>query len=308
MKEIESWKNGEWIPNSKIGTQLWDAHYFFGWAVFDAFRTYNGKIHMYDCHIHRFYRSARMCSIEVPLKKEHLKEKISEVMKHNREFFKDDEYRFMVFLSPGNFKIYKDMGVTDPSLTINVTTTSRYAPHIYPYLEKGFVSLITQQRQIPSRYLDPKIKSCSRLHYGLADTEAATYGEGVLPILLDEHGYICESSGSNVGFIKDEEIFLPQSKDMLQGCTINFVEQVVKNKVSITYGDWEPYDLVNADALFYTSTFLGVMPSYELIYKNKKFSLNKKKAKKVYETIVAEYSKAVDVNVYDQWRKWYEML
>jgi len=306
MKEIESWQNGEWIPNSKIGTKLWDAHFFFGYAVFDAFRTYDHKLHMLDCHINRLYKSAKLVDIDIGIEKYDLIKKVKEVMNHNKEFFEDDEYRFMIFVSPGFFKIYDDMGKTQTILTINTTTTSRYAKHIYPYIRNGLTSVITNQQQIPFRFLDSKIKSCSRLHYGLADVEAKKYSDNAYPILLDEFGYIAESSGSNVGFIKNNNLYFPDSKDMLEGCTMKFIERI-SNKVELNFkkGSYTPYDLIDCDCILYTSTFSGILPSYTFIHKGNTYQLNKDKGHKIFDKLMIAFSNEVGVDIYNQWRNWY---
>ncbi|MEM0467006.1 MAG: aminotransferase class IV [Candidatus Thermoplasmatota archaeon] len=308
MKEIESWQNGKWIPNSQIGTKLWDAHFFFGWAVFDAFRTYNHVPHLLHQHLDRLYRSAKLAEIEFSMTKQEMIEKIHEVIDHNKPFFpKDEEYRFMVFISPGYFKIYADMGDVGPIITINTTTTSRYAKFITPYLEKGFTALISSQVHLPVRCFDPKIKSCSRLHYGLADAEAARYGKGVQPILLDEHGYMTESSGSNVGLIKDGMLLLPKDHNILRGCTMEFVESLAKkNNISIIKDDWEVYDILDADAIIFTSTFLGIEPCYEVIFRNKKHRLTGDTT--VIRTLFTAFSKEVGLDIEQQWKNWYAKM
>lgn len=299
MEEIESWKDNQWIPNSKIGTNLWDAHYFFGWSVFDAFRTYKHKFHMLDCHIDRLYKSARLSGIEIKQTKKELINLVNEVKKHNTNFFPDDEeYRFMIFASPGYFKIYDDMGNPGASLTINVTTTSRYAKHIAPFLDTGVTSLISSQAQIPSRFLNPKIKSCSRLHYGLADLEASQYGKGVVPILLDEHGYVSESSGSNISFVKGNNWCIPIS-NKLEGCTEKSIIPITD--MNIVTGDWDVYDLIDCDGILFTSTFSGIIPSWNLIYRNKKYSLDR--TDKI-NKLISIFSEHVGIDVNTQWREW----
>lgn len=306
MKEIESWRNGKWIPNSKIGTDLWDAHFFFGWAVFDAFRTYNHKPHLLQEHTNRLYRSAKLAEIEFDMSKKKMIKLVYELIDHNKDFLTDnEEFRFMVFVSPGFFRVYDDMGPIVPIITINATTVSRYARHIAPYLDSGITSIISTQRQIPSRFFDPKIKSCSRLHYGLADAEAAKYGKNVAPILLDEHGYISESSGSNVGFVKDGNVCLPSGADMLMGCTMNFIENKCV-KTEVIKDNWEVYDIINADGIFFMSTFSGITPSYEIIYRNKRHKLTG--GKKTIDKIIDNFSKNVGVDINKQWKDWYEKI
>jgi 4-amino-4-deoxychorismate lyase len=84
--ELESWQNGKWIPNSQIGTKMYDAHYFFGWAAFDSFRTFNKKPHMLDEHINRLYNSAKLAYIDFDMSKEKMKENetLSEEEKKDR--------------------------------------------------------------------------------------------------------------------------------------------------------------------------------------------------------------------------------
>ena len=305
MKEIESWQNWKWIPNSQIGIKAWDAHFFFGYAVFDAFRTYNHKPHMLDCHIDRFYRSAKLTSINIPIVKKDLIKKVYDVMEHNKEFFPaDEEFRFMIFCSPGFFGIYKDMGKIEPTLTIDVTTVSRYAKFIAPYLQTGCIGMIATQPQIPSRFLDSKIKSCSRLHYGIADAEAATHEGNVWPILLDEHGFMAESSGANFGFIKDGRVCLPKDENVLNGCTMKFIEERVIENMDIVKDNWSPYDIINSDAAFFTSTFLGLVPCYKIIYQNKEYRLRQQLD--IIDIMMEKYSQALGFDVNKQWLDWNE--
>ena len=306
-KEIESYQNGKWIPNSKIGASLFDAHYMLGIAVFEALRTYNHKLFLLEEHLDRLYKSINATGINFSMSKDEMKKIIQEVVNRNKDFFpSEEEYRMMVYVSPGTFKIYDDIMKTGSILTINVTQTSRYAKFMAPYLDKGVTALISSQRQIPSRFLDPKIKNCSRLHYWLADAEAGRAGDVVTPILLDEHGHISESSGSNVLFMRNDEVYLPNENDILGGCTLNFVKGLLKKlDIATVYGKWETYHLLDADAILFTSTFQGLIPCYSIIYRNKKYPLNKSNDT-VIERVFEEFSMAVDVDIKKQWRDWYE--
>ena len=304
MKEIESWMNGEFVPNSKLGISMWDAHYFFGHAVFDAFRTYDHTLHNFHYHIDRLYKSASLTGIPIKYTKGYIKNRVIDVMTHNEKFFDNDEYRFMVFVTPGKFKIFDDHGDTEPNITIQLTTMSRYAKFVYPYLNDGFLSVISEQRQIPSRFLDVRVKSCSRLHYGLADLECKNYPIPANPILLDEHGNICESSGANIAFTKGKTIYIPDGTDMLYGATMKDLETVSeKLGLKIVKGIFKPYDIIDSDCILYTSTYSGITPSYQLIYKKNKYNLNNNG---IYSNIINGFSELVGIDVIDQWRKWYE--
>lgn len=304
MKEIESWKNSQWVPNSKIGADLWDAHYFFGWAVFESIRTYNHTPFLLDEHIHRLFRSAKHAEIKLDMTTTELVSLIYETIEHNKKFFdKNEEYRIMVFVSPGYFAIYRDMGKQETIVTINVTTTSRYAQFVAPYIKDGVTGFISSQRQIPSRFLNPKIKSCSRLHYGIADSEAWNYGgAGVFPVMLDENSYIAESSGANIAFFKDDMMCLPKDKNILNGCTMKFI--IKEFPISFHKDDWDVYDLLDSDGILFTSTFFGLLPCYRIVYRNKKHELTGR-AKGHIANIMSEFSESVGVDINKQWNNWF---
>lgn len=304
MKEILSWKNGDYLSEKNLGVSAWDAHYFFGWAVFDAFRTYNHKLFHVDYHLDRLYKSASLTGIDIKYSKSEILDKISNLIEINKELFNDDEYRFMIFATPGKFKIYNDMGDIGPNLTIQLTTTSRYAKHIYPHLKEGWTSLVTHQKQIPSRFFDVRIKSCSRLHYGIADMECKQYGGATNPILLDEHGNLCESSGSNIAFVKENTVHIPIGTDMLDGCTLKVLKESCYLKgIPIKEEIYKPYDLIDCNGILYTSTYSGITPSYKLIYNSNEYILNNTG---LYNEIMKGFNEIVGLNAREQWRKWYE--
>jgi len=304
MNEIESWQNNKWVPNSELKISAYDAHFFFGWAVFEAIRSYNKKLFMLDEHIMRLYQSAKMAEIEFALDPSTMKNIISSVIDHNSIFFgKDEEYRIMIFVSPGNFKIYQDMGEPVPSITISLSNVSRYAPFVSPYVDKGFTGVIVSQKQIPHRFLDPKIKSCSRLHLGLADREAARYGDDSHPILLDENGFLAESSGGNIAFFTEQGMHIPRNEDILRGCTTEYIKPIVDElSVETLEGDWSVYDLINSDCAMFTSTFYGIIPCFNIVYRGKKYSLGG--SKKTLSAIISNFGNSVGVDITSQWKEW----
>lgn len=299
QKEIESWQNGEWIPNSKVGCSLYSTHYMLGIAAFDALRTYNHKIFRADDHINRFMQSIRAMGMDVNMCKPLCTALLKEVMKHNKQFFHKDEYRFMIYYQPGSFKIYEDIMPNEPQLTINVTPCSKYAPFVAPYLEDGVTTMVSSVPQIPTRFLDPRIKNVSRLHYWLADQEAERHGREVMPILLDEHGYIAEGSGYNVGFFVDNILYMPFGDNHLYGITMKECIEVYDN---VCNGNYTLYNLMQVDSIILTSTFRGIIPSYKFIWRGKEYKLPNKNRSP--DRLIDKFSDLVGVDVRKQWRDW----
>jgi len=310
MKEVETWQNGKWTPNSQASIPIYDSHLFFGWAVFEALRTYNHKIFLLDEHIDRFFKSAELAEIPLADKftKKEIEHLIINVLHHNKEFFPTgEEYRIMAFASPGYFKIYQDVdGYTDFRLTINVSNASRYSYYIAPFLEQGFRAIIVNQPQIPSRFLDPKIKSCSRLHLGIADMEAGRFGERSIPLLLDEHGHLSESTGGNIIFFKDYKVCMPKEENILRGCTLKYIEILCdKLQYEIVKDDWDPYDLIHSDGAMFTSTFYGIIPCSSVNYRGKEHGILNGRGGRYLSGILREFNIAVSTDTWKQWEVWY---
>jgi branched-chain amino acid aminotransferase len=58
-----------------------DHGFLYGDGIFDAFRIYNGKIFQFDEHMNRFYDSAKIIDLDIPLDKEEFKTVIVETVK-----------------------------------------------------------------------------------------------------------------------------------------------------------------------------------------------------------------------------------
>ena len=74
--------------------------------------------------------------------------------------------------------------------------------------------------------------------------------------------------------------------------------------LDVVKDNWEPYDVVNSDFAFFTSTFLGLVPCYEIIYRNKKYKLENNK--KLMEEMMNKYGIALGMDVNKQWENWYK--
>jgi branched-chain amino acid aminotransferase len=297
--EILSWQNGSWIPNSRVGCSLFDSHYMLGCAVFDAMRTYNHKVFKLDDHLHRFNESINKCGYKNNYTMDQIKDVIYEVMDVNQRFFPvGEEYRFMIYYSPGTFDIYKDCVDTGSVLTVNVTQCSRYAPFVYPYLVKGIKGYLSTRVQIPNICIDSSVKHCSRLHYYMAEQEG---GYDSMPVILDSCFHVAESSGANIGFFKDKILHIPKWDNILHGVTMQTCLDVWDGNTLV--GDWVLNDLLGADSLFFTSTFRGIIPCYNINIPNKniKFPNKHNSVNKLIDLFDSE----VGLDTRRQWEGWY---
>jgi branched-chain amino acid aminotransferase len=260
--------NGDWVPEAAAKIHIYDSHFMFGDAVFEMHRTFNHQHFLLDEHVDRLWLSMQSVQIPITKTKEEVKRLCQEAVERNT-FDQSDEYRFMINVSRGPLSIYREVfelerGAAwgEPTWIINVwplSITSRSLAHFY---DEPADARITVQRQVPSQFIDAKVKNRSRLHYALANNEMKGLPRNVIPLLLDDDGFICESTGANFVIIKDQKLIIPERRNMLRGCSMEFVVNRLAPALGIKVEERniEPYDVLTANEAFFTGTFYNLIP------------------------------------------------
>lgn len=261
--------NGRWVPESQAGMHIYDASFMFGVSCFEFHRTFNHKHFLLDEHIDRLFMSMKSFYIPIDKSRQEIKDIFDELMVRNGHHFVGDEYRFMVNVSPGPLSIYKEVfqladgdDWNKPIWTFNDWPLSKTSKHLAHFYSTGANAVTTSQRQIPAQYLDPKVKNRSRAHYYLANIEASRHGKDAMALLLDDHGHVCEGTGSNFIMIKDGTIVIPEQRNMLRGCSMGYILDVIAPQLGLKVieKNIEPYDVLSADEAMFSGTFNNVLP------------------------------------------------
>lgn len=319
MLERQSYVSGEWIPESKASVHIYDSQFMFGDGVFEMARTFKHKFFLLDEHIERLFRSMKFLEIPITKTKEEVKNLCLEAFERNKIFFEKDydgfpeECRIMINVSRGPLAIYKEVFElqkgekwNEPNWIINVWELSKTSKTLSHFFDDGINLIIPSQRQIPSRLLENKVKNRSRMHYQMANLQVKDYGKDAIPLLLDEDGFIAESSGANFLMVKDGKIISPELRNLLRGSTMSYVLDVLAPQldIKVEYKNFEPYDVINCDEAMLTGTFYNILPCNRLNNKfiNDKIKLNPLGdiTKKLYE----QWSKNVGIDVVEQMKSW----
>ena len=67
MTEKIAYQNGDWVPEEEAKVSIWNRGFTLGDAVYEATRTFNGKLFKAREHIDRLYRSMKPLHMEVEL-------------------------------------------------------------------------------------------------------------------------------------------------------------------------------------------------------------------------------------------------
>ena len=146
-------------------------------------------------------------------------------------------------------------------MTINVIPLVRHIGGLADKYESGAHFIIPQQQSVPARYIDPKVKSRSRIFYKRADLQVSRMEEGAMALLTDERGFVTEGTGNNFFMVKDGQVLTPHPHDILRGVSRGAcMELAEKLGRPVVEADLEPYDVRGADEAWFTSTTICMVP------------------------------------------------
>ena len=96
----------------------------------------------------------------------------------------------------------------------------------------------------------------------LADLEVRDKGPNAWAILLDTRGFLCEGIGCNLFLVRNGCLLTPRSQYVLAGVSRQTViELAEKLGIPVIEDDLLPYDALNADEAFITSTSFCICPA-----------------------------------------------
>jgi 4-amino-4-deoxychorismate lyase len=136
----------------------------------------------------------------------------------------------------------------------------QYNPYLLKKYRHGFSTCVSGFRQNEYSIL-ARIKSTNYLLCKLAYLEAKEKGFDEA-IILNNRGYVAETSRSNIFLVKDGQVFTPSlSCGCLEGITRRAIFDLAKrNHIEIFEGNFTIQDLYDADEVFLTNSLMGVMP------------------------------------------------
>jgi branched-chain amino acid aminotransferase len=319
MSERQTYINGEWVPESKASIHIYDSQFMFGDGVFEMVRTFNHKFFLLEEHIDRLFKSMKFLDIPESKTKKEVKDLCFEALEKNKLFFDKsingytEECRLMLNVSRGPLGIYKEVFElqkgekwNEPTLIINVWELSKTSKTLGHFFDTGVNAVIPEQRQIPSRLLENKVKNRSRMHYQVANLQVKNFGKDAMPLLLDEDGFITESTGANFIMVKHGKLVCPELRNMLRGSSMMYVVEVVAKQLGleVVYKNFEPYDVLECDEAMFTGTFVNLLPCNRLNGKYLNQNIINNPMGEVTKAICDQWSKNVGIDIVEQIKCW----
>ena len=255
--------NGDYVPENEARISIYDSALMSGDMVFEMTRTYGQTPFRLRRHLERLYASMDYAQIDCGLTIDEMETATHATIDRNRSTLGDYDIQIMHDVSRGVGGLYATI-VSEgerPIVTISVIPLVGHLGGMAPLFETGAHFVITRQRSVPARYIDPKSKNRSRIHYKIAELQANRMEQGATALLTDERGFITEGPGSNFFIAKDGEVLTPKPHDILRGVSREACMQFAqKLGLPVREADIEPYDVRAADEAWSTSTPYSMLP------------------------------------------------
>jgi branched-chain amino acid aminotransferase len=256
--------NGELVPLREARVSVFDSALMFGDMVFEMTRSFQRKPFRLEQHLDRLYASLRLVEIDCGLTREAMAEVTLATVAANLDCLEEDlDYFILHDISRGPLGYYTPVFADgmQPTVIIAVWPLTEHIARVADEYDTGVHAVIPSQRAIPSRYLDPKAKTRSRLHYEIANLQAARLGPEAWPVLLDEHGYIAEGTSCNFFMVKDGRLYTSEARNILRGISRGYIFELAEELgIPCEAANLEPYDALQADEAFFSASSFSILP------------------------------------------------
>ena len=248
--------NGRIAPEHEAVISVFDHGFLYGEGIYETMRTYHRRPFLYDRHMRRLRRSARMIELPLPFTDEELAAQIRDTQAMARI---DGEAYIRVLVTRGIGELTYDPKATpNPSIVIIVKPQVDPAPQVY---EEGVrVVIVDIVRNHPDS-VNPMIKSNNLMNCALAMQEAIRQNafEGVM---RNYRGELTECTTSNLFIVRDKVALTPPLEaGLLPGITREFLFDIGKDAgVEVREEVMRDEDLFGADEAFLTSTTRELVP------------------------------------------------
>lgn len=257
---MKAWLNGEMVGWDKTTVPLLSHSFSRGSAIFevvDIVNTVKGPaLFGLDEHIERFFNSAALTFMELPLARETLKAAVVTTAKENS--VKNGAAKFFAYY---------------PLIEFAVTPSN---PQVDVAIFCVDYDLFGVKQEVLSAPARAGISSFRKIHGGTVPVHAKVVGNYVNAflakmevkkkgyddvIMLDTAGFVAEGATSNIFFVSDKTVKTPTLTSALPGVTRRALIELIRDMGYVmAETDIRPEDLYEFDEAFYSGSIVKVQP------------------------------------------------
>jgi branched-chain amino acid aminotransferase len=253
------WLDGQFVPwrEAKVHVLTHGLHYAS--AVFEGERMYGGEIFELTAHTERLFKSAEILDFEIPFTVAEIDQACKDVCARNGL---SDAY-----IRPIAWRGSEMIGVSAQNTRIHVAIACWEWPSYFSPEEKAKgIRLTWAKYKRPSPETEPVHSKATGLYMICTISKHLAEKDGYTDaMMLDWRGYIAESTGSNVFFIRDGVIHTPTPDCFLNGITRQTVIRLAREKgFEVVERHIRPEELSGFSECFVTGSAAEVTPVSEI--------------------------------------------
>lgn len=252
--------NGTWLPYGEVAVSPDDLGFSLGVSIVERLRTLGGTLFRVGDHLRRLHHSLEIVGWNADQLRDEVEAALHGFLDRNRDLIEPgDDWAVATWVTPGT-----TLDAREPNVC--VYGFPLLFDHWATQFETGLDAVIVDVRQVPPNCWPSELKCRSRMHYYLADLEAARGDPGSRAILLDQEGFVGEGSTANVvAYFADRGLVTPPPEKVLPGVTQHVLYELADQLgIANSEADLTPAELASADEVYFTSTSICLLPVVKL--------------------------------------------
>ena len=260
------WLDGKFIEWKKAKIHVLSHGLHYGSCVFEGARIYNGNIFKLNEHTKRLFLSSKILGFKLPYTEKQINKACEQIIKKQR--IKNG------YLRPFAWRGSEMMAISAQKTTIHVAVATWEMSTYFDKRKKlNGIRLQTSKWMRPPSNTAPTQAKAAGLYMICTLSKHVAEKKGFDDsLMLDSDGYIAESTGANIFFVKNNKLYTPIADCFLNGITRQTVIKLAKkNNIKVVEKRILPKELLSADEIFLTGTAVEITPISQI--DSKKFKV-----------------------------------
>ena len=260
------WLDGKFIEWKKAKIHVLSHGLHYGSCVFEGARIYNGNIFKLNEHTKRLFLSSKILGFKLPYTEKQINKACEQIIKKQR--IKNG------YLRPFAWRGSEMMAISAQKTTIHVAIATWEMSTYFDKRKKlNGIRLQTSKWMRPPSNTAPTQAKAAGLYMICTLSKHVAEKKGFDDsLMLDSDGYIAESTGANIFFVKNNKLYTPIADCFLNGITRQTVIKLAKkNNIKVVEKRILPKELLSADEIFLTGTAVEITPISQI--DSKKFKV-----------------------------------
>ncbi len=248
--------NGEWIAHDQLRLPIEDLGFQLGATIVERLRTFQSKAFRLEEHLERLRHSLQVVGWDAERLVSEVAAATVELLDRNAPLMATgDDWGLAIFITPG-----RTPDAAQPTVCVRGYPLP-FADWAAKF-QQGVEVVVVDVRQVPDNCWPSQLKCRSRLHYYLADQQAAAKAPGARALVLDQDGNVGEATTANVvAHFPGSGLVTPPREKVLPGVSQQVLFELAEQlEISHSERDLTPVELAVADEVFLTSTSVCMLP------------------------------------------------